>query len=60
MLWDCFRYNMKMEYQTITNLLGNIPDKIPKFFAEKCIEVYHQSGNVNDRYKPSKQIRFKT
>ena len=51
---------MKMEYQTITNLLGNIPDKIPKFFAEKCIEVYHQSGNVNDRYKPSKQIRFKT
>ena len=49
-----------MEYQTITNLLGNIPDKIPKFFAEKCIEVYHQSGNVNDRYKPSEQIRFKT
>ena len=24
-----------MEYQKITNLLGNIPDKVPKFIAKK-------------------------
>ena len=24
------------------------------------IEVHDQSGNVNDRYKPNTQIRFKT
>ena len=49
-----------MEYQTITNLLGNKPDKVPKFITQKLIEVNDQSGNANDRYKPSKQIRFKT
>ena len=49
-----------MEYQTITNLLGNKPYKVPKFITQKLIEVNDQSGNANDRYKPSKQIRFKT
>ena len=24
-----------MEYQKITNLLGNIPDKVPKFITKK-------------------------
>ena len=26
----------------------------------KWIEIHDQFGNVDDRYKPSKQIRFKT
>ena len=38
-----------MEYQKITNLLDTT-----------WVEVYDQSGNAEDRYKPSKQIRFKT
>ena len=46
-----------MEYQKITNLLGNIPDKVPRFITEK---VYDQSGTGENRYKASKQIRFKT
>ena len=27
-----------MEYQNITNLLGNIPDKVPIFITKKWIE----------------------
>ena len=46
-----------MEYQKITNLLGNIPDKIPKFITEKLIEVYDQSRRS---YNINMQIRFKT
>ena len=49
-----------MEYQKITNLLGNIPDKVPRFITKKWIEVHDQSGTGEDRYKPSKQIRFNT
>ena len=30
-----------MEYQKITNLLGNIPDKVPKFITTKRIEVHN-------------------
>ena len=33
-----------MEYQKITNLLGNIPDRVPRFITEKWIEVHDQSG----------------
>ena len=29
-----------MEYQKITNLLGNITDKMPKFITKKWIEVH--------------------
>ena len=43
-----------MEHQKIANLLGNIPDKVPRFITKKWIEVHDQSGN------PNKQIRFKT
>ena len=32
-----------MEYQKITNLLGNIPDKVPRFVTKKWIEVHDQS-----------------
>ena len=46
-----------MEYQKIINLLGNIPDKVPRFITKKWIEVFVQSGG---RYNTSKQIRFKT
>ena len=46
-----------MEYQKITNLLGNIPDKKPRFITKKWMEVYDQSGRA---YSTNKQVRFKT
>ena len=49
-----------MEYQKITNLLGNIPDKVPRFITKKWIEFRDQSSTAEDRYKPSKQVTFKT
>ena len=49
-----------MEYQKITNLLGTKIDEIPRFITKKWLEVHDQSGSADDRYKPSKQIRFKT
>ena len=49
-----------MEYQKITNLLGTMIDEIPRFITKKWVEVHDQSGSAEDRYKPSKQIRFKT
>ena len=49
-----------MEYQKITNLLGTTIDEIPRFITKKWVEVHDQSGNADDRYKPTKQIRFKT
>ena len=32
-----------MKYQKITNLSGNMPDKIPRFITKKWIEVHDQS-----------------
>ena len=46
-----------MEYQKITNLLGNIPDKVPRFITKKWIEVLDQSGEA---YNTNKQIKLKT
>ena len=46
-----------MKYQKITNLLGNIPDKVPRFITKRWIEVHDQSGET---YNTNKQIRFKT
>ena len=46
-----------MEYRKITRLLGNAPDKVPRFITKKWMEVYDQSGG---EYSTSKQIRFKT
>ena len=47
-----------MEYQKITKLLGNIPDKVPRFrHTKKWIEVSDQSGGA---VNTNKQIRFKT
>ena len=46
-----------MEYQKITNLLGNISDKVPRFITKKWIEVHDQSGET---YNTNNQKRFKT
>ena len=48
-----------MEYE-ITNLLGTTLDEVPRFITKKWVEVHDQSGSADDRYKPNKQIRFKT
>ena len=37
-----------------------MPDEVPRFITKKWIEVHDQSGSAEDRYKPSKQITFKT
>ena len=47
---------MKMEYQKVKKLLGTTIDEIPRFTTKKWVEVHDQSG----RFKPNKQIRFKT
>ena len=50
-----------MEYQKITNLLdATSDDNVTRFITKKWVEVHEQSGSAEDRYKPSKQIRFKT
>ena len=49
-----------MEYQKITNLLDTALDNVPRFITKKWIEVHDQLGSAEDRYKTSKQIRFKT
>ena len=33
---------------------------MPKFITRKWIEIHDQYGNAENRYRPSKQIRFKT
>ena len=49
-----------MEQQKITNVLHTAFDNVPRFIAEKWIEIHDQSGSADDRCKPSKQIRCKT
>ena len=46
-----------MEYQKITNLLGNTSDNVPRFITKKWIEVHDQS---EETHNTNKQIRFKT
>ena len=46
-----------MEYQKITNLLGNIPVKLPRFITKTWIKVQYQS---KESCNTNKQIRFKT
>ena len=41
-----FQYHIKMEHQKITNLLGNITDKVSRFITKKWIEVHDQSGET--------------
>ena len=49
-----------MEYQKITNLLDTTSYNTSRFITKKWVEVHDQSDNAKDKYKPSKQIRFKT
>ena len=49
-----------MKYQKSTNLLGATLDEIHKFITKKSVKVHDQSCSAADRYKPNKQIRFKT
>ena len=49
-----------MKYQKITNLLGTTSNNVPRFITKKWIEVHDKSGSAEDKYKPSKQIRFRT
>ena len=46
-----------MEYQKITNLLGNTSDKVLRFITKKWMEVHDQSEGT---YNSNKLIRFKT
>ena len=55
-----FWHHIKKEYQKITNFLDATFDNVPRFITKKWVEVHDQSGSAEDRYKPSKQIRFKT
>ena len=48
-----------MEYQKITNLSGTTIDEIPRLITKNWVKVYDNSGSSGDRYKPTKQIRFK-
>ena len=41
-------------------MLGTTIDKIPRFITKTWVDVHDQSGSADDRYKPKKQIRFKT
>ena len=48
-----------MEYQNFIILFGTTPDEVHRFITKKWIQVHHQSDSAEDRYKPSKQIKFK-
>ena len=41
-------------------MLDTASDNIPEFITKKWIEIHDHSGSAKDRYKPSRQIRFKT
>ena len=56
LLW----HHTKTEYEKTTNLLNTTLDEVPRFITRKWIEVYDHSGSAEERYKSSKQIRFKT
>ena len=53
-----FWHHIKMEYQKIQ--LDTTSDNLPRFITKKWVKVHDQPSSAEDRYKPSKQIRFKT
>ena len=55
-----FKHHIKLEYQKTKNLLGTTLEEVPRFITKKWVKVHDQSGSADDRYKPNKQIRFKT
>ena len=38
-----------MEYQKITNLLGNISDKVPRFITKRWIEVHEKHAILTSK-----------
>ena len=48
-----------MEYHKITNLFCTTLPEVPRFITKKWIKLHDQSGKAEDRYKTSKQVRFK-
>ena len=48
-----------MKYQKTTKLIDTASDNVPRFITKKWIEVYDQSSNAENKYKQSKQRRFK-
>ena len=46
-----------MEYQKITNLLGNAPNQRSKFRTKNCVEINDESRGT---YPVTSQIKFKT
>ena len=57
MTYDCFRYNIKMEYQKIIDPLDTTSDNVARFNTKKWIEVHNPSGK---KCNTNKQKRFKT
>ena len=45
-----------MEFNKISNLLGNSSDKVPRFVTKKWVEIHPQSTN----FRTNKEIKFKT
>ena len=41
-------------------MLDKTSDNVPRFITKKLVEVYDKSGSAEDKYKSSKQTRFKT
>ena len=56
----CDFHSKKLEFQKIVKLLDTTSDDkdLSRFFTEKCIEVYDQSGG--EKYNVNKEIRIKT
>ena len=50
----------KSAYHQRKKTAKKTPDEVPRFITKKWMEFHDQSGDAEDRYKPSKQIRFKT
>ena len=47
-------------WHEIIILLDATSDNVPTFITVKWIKAHARSGNSDNRYKPSKQVRFKT
>ena len=55
-----FWYHIKTEFEKIANSLETTSDNVPRLITKNWTEVHDQSRSAENRYKPSKQIRFKT
>ena len=48
-----------MEYKKITNLLNTTTDNALRLITKKLLDVHDQSSSAEDRYNPTKHMRFK-